>query len=322
MHPRLTVTLLALALLLPACGAQGPAASPSSAPAGSPGASGTCSRAPDPGQPQGWGQPSSAPAVLPVLINPTGDLTCGLNRLLFSFLDRQNRPVGAPDRTASVALFDLARDSSKPVATTNATFVWAIEGSVGIYVANVSFGEAGAWGAEFSTTAAGKLDTVRLTFSVSPSSAGVRVGQKAPASKTPTGDPATISTDSKPIHALYATSVDAAITGRKPFVLVFATPKFCASAQCGPTLERVKPFLAKYPTVTFINVEPYQLKLDAGQLQPVLTQNQLTPATATLEWGLVAEPWVFVVDREGVVRGSFSLIFSDAELAAAIDAVK
>jgi len=322
MPSRLTASLLTLALLLAACSAQGAGSSPTAAPAGSPGASGACPTASDPGQPPGWGQPSSAPAVLPILINPTGELTCGANRLLFSFLDRQNRPLGSPDRTASVALYDLARDASKPVATVDGTFVWAIEGSVGIYVANAAFGEAGVWGAEFRTTAAGKTDTIRLTFSVSPSTGVVRVGQKAPASATPTGDPSKISTDAKPEPAFYTTSVDAAIAAHKPFVLVFATPKFCTSGQCGPTLERVKPFLAKHPTVTFINVEPYQLKLDGGQLQPVLTQNQLTPAKPTEEWGLLAEPWVFVVDREGIVRGSFSLIFSDAELAAAIDAVK
>jgi hypothetical protein len=31
---------------------------------------------------------------------------------------------------------------------------------------------------------------------------------------------------------------------------------------------------------------------------------------------------VFVVDRDGVVRGSFELIFSDAELTASLDAVR
>jgi hypothetical protein len=36
----------------------------------------------------------------------------------------------------------------------------------------------------------------------------------------------------------------------------------------------------------------------------------------------LSEPWVFVVDRQGIVRGSFGLIFSDAELTGALDAVK
>ena len=60
------------------------------------------------------------------------------------------------------------------------------------------------------------------------------------------------------------------------------------------------------------------------QLQPVLTGNppNLTPADVTNRWGLLSEPWVFVVDRGGIVRGSFALIFSDAELSAALDKVR
>ena len=116
--------------------------------------------------------------------------------------------------------------------------------------------------------------------------------------------------------------MDAALADRKPFVLVFATPKFCASGQCGPTLERIKPFKATYPSVTFINVEPFELRLESGQLQPVLTGGQLTPARPSIEWGLLSEPWVFVVNRDGVVTASLGLIFGETELATALDAVK
>ena len=106
--------------------------------------------------------------------------------------------------------------------------------------------------------------------------------------------------------------------------MAFATPKFCQSQQCGPTLDRLKPIAAAHPDVTFINVEPYQLEVVDGQLQPVLTGDpaQLTPAASTDEWGLLSEPWVFVVDRDGIVTASFMLIFSDEELEAAVSAVE
>jgi len=75
--------------------------------------------------------------------------------------------------------------------------------------------------------------------------------------------------------------------------------------------------------VTFINVEPYKLKLVDGVLQADLDANgQLQTAPVTDEWHLFNEPAVYVVDRDGIVRGSFELIFSDAELTAALDAVK
>ena len=80
----------------------------------------------------------------------------------------------------------------------------------------------------------------------------------------------------------------------------------------------------RFPDVTFINVEPYQLEDVDGQLQPVLSGDPpaVTPAPATNDWRLLAEPWVFVVDRDGIVRSSLLLIFSDEELETAIAAVE
>jgi hypothetical protein len=301
-------------------------ASPTSGPGGSGGAA--CQTAPQVGTVPGWGTPATAPPIYPLVIANTGELTCGTNRFLFSFLDAKNNVLSKPDRTAKVALYDLGRDPAKPVATADGTFVWAIQNERGIYVANVTLPEAGTYGAEFTTSVGGGApETVRATFSVDATTSLVRVGQAAPSTKTPTatdagGDLTHISSDPTPDPAFYKTSEDQALVAHQPFVLIFATPKFCQTAQCGPTLDRIKPFVAKYPTVDFIHVEPYQLQLQNGALQPVMTNNNLTPTSVTNTWGLSSEPWVFVVDRQGIVRGSFGLIFSDAELTAALDGVK
>jgi hypothetical protein len=207
------------------------------------------------------------------------------------------------------------------VATAEAEFTWAIEDSRGMYVVNAALPEAGIWGAAFTTEAPDSpAETIRMQFQVVDSSPTVQVGAKAPASDTPTladvdGDLAKLSTDEEPVEAFYEQSVADAIAAHEPFVLAFATPKFCTSAQCGPTLDRLKPVAQAHPDITFINVEPYQLELREGQLQPVLDANgQLTPAPATNEWGLLSEPWIFVVDADGVVRGSFEGVVADAEL--------
>jgi hypothetical protein len=307
------------------CGSSGPSAS--TAPSST--AAGACATAPDPGTPEGWTRPATEPSVIPVFINTTGELTCGSNRFLFSFIDTNtNLPVGAPDRTATVSVYNLGRNPGKPTATVTPGFVWAIEGERGVYVAEIDFPEAGIWGFEFTTQApGGPSETIRATYQISASTTVVRVGQRAPSTKTPVasdvgGDIKKISTDTKPDPAFYTLSEDEALARHQPFVIAFATPKFCKTAQCGPTLDRLKPFASKYPSVTFIHAEPYQLKVDGDQLQPVLTGGQLTPTSAVDKWGLVSEPWVFVVDRNGVVRGSFELIFSDEELTAALDAVK
>lgn len=279
--------------------------------------------------PTGWGPPVTAPQVIPVIINGPGQIVCGPNRVLFTVVDASGRPIGAPDRTVKVGIYNLGRDANDPIATVDGTFVWAIENRVGIYVLNTTFAEAGRYGAEFTTAQGGGAPvTLRLTFDVQPTSPVVKVGDRAPASKTPTladvgGDATHISTDATPLPALYETSVDRAIADHQPFVLIFATPKFCASAQCGPTLDRIKPYLARYPSVTFINVEPYRLKLVDGALTADVDANgQLQTAAVSDEWRLVNEPSVFVVDRTGIVTANFELIFSDAELTAALDAIK
>jgi hypothetical protein len=60
-----------------------------------------------------------------------------------------------------------------------------------------------------------------------------------------------------------------------------------------------------------------------GVLQADLdAQNGLQATAVTDQWHLVTEPVVYVVNRDGVVTAQFDLIFSDAELTAALDAVK
>jgi hypothetical protein len=329
--PRQAAALVLVAFVA-ACGPSSPPSATIAPSATSSAAAGSCPTAPDPGTPAGWGQPATSASILPYLINQTNEMTCGSNRLLFIFLDpKTSAPIADSKRTATIAFYDLARDPAKPMTTVDTSFVWAIENERGDYVANVDFSEAGIWGAAITTASGGgPPETIRITFQVADSSPVVRVGQKAPPTKTPTaadvgGDLSKISTDSKPDPALYKVSVDQALAKHEPFLVAFATPKFCVSAQCGPTLDRLKPYAAKYPTVQFIHVEPYELKLQDGQLQPVLTTDNppnLIPTDVSNKWGLLTEPWIFVIDRDGVVRNSFELIFSDSELTAALNAVK
>lgn len=323
----LPVLVLTLALVPAAC-SRGGAATPGSA---SPGASTTgCHAAPAPPDKQvGWTSASQAPTVFPVLVNSGGSLTCGANRLLFTFLDDKNVPVANPDRTATIAIYNLGRNGDTPVESKAGSFVWGIDNVRGFYVANVSFPEAGSWGAQFTTAVSGgSPETIRMTFDVATSSPVIRVGEAAPATDTPTaasvnGDLARISSDATPDPAFYKISVKDALATHQPFVLVFATPKFCTSAQCGPTLDRIKPLATAFPTVDFIHVEPYQLVFKNGGLQPILdAQGNLQSVPAVLQWGILSEPWVFVVDRTGVITASFEGVVSVAEITAAAGAVK
>ena len=263
------------------------------------------------------------PSVIPVIVST--QQAVGPNRFVFSFIDpKTNLPAAAPDRTVSVAF--IPPGATDPGTAVPATFVWAIEGSRGDYVANTEFPTAGQWKAVFVTQAPNKpAEAIGVGFDVLDKASTVGVGQPAPATSNPTaadvdGNLAMISSDAHPDPALYQTTVADALTAHKPFVLVFATPAFCTSAQCGPTLDRVKAAAAAAPKdVAFINVEPYKLAYADGKLQPVLdTQGQLQTVDASNQWGLVSEPWIFTVGADGIVKGSFEGVVGDGELTAAI----
>ncbi len=273
-----------------------------------------------------WGMPATTPKLTPFLV--TNAVPCGSARILMLYLDAANEVKSAPDRTVKASFYNLGRDPNKVVATVAGEFVWTIENERGMYVFNADLPEAGTWGAEFTTEAPNSpSETVRMTFPVRADVPTVGVGEKAPASKTPTaadvgGDLAKVSTDKSPDPAFYQTSVADAIAAHKPFMLIFATPKFCTSQQCGPTLDQFKPIAKAHPDITFINVEPYQLKVVDGALQPVLDANGALQSTEiTDQWGLLSEPWIFAVDRDGIVRGSYEVTITPTELDAILPVI-
>jgi hypothetical protein len=323
---RSTVTVL-LALLIAGCGLAVDAPS-SPPPTPSPTATlgpppSDCPAEPDPGQVAGWDVASQTPSILPVLA--TSRLTCGTNRIVIGLLGPDNRPVAQPDRSLRTRFFDLSADPETPTGEAAGVFTWAIEGSSGVYIVSADFAHAGAWGVEIVTQARGGAEEeIRLRFDVATDTPTIRPGEKAPASDTPTvadygGDLALLSTDDDPEPSFYDTSVADARAAKRPFVLAFATPKFCKSATCGPALDRLKPFAKAWPSIDFINVEPYRLESIDGQLQPILDENdQLQTVPSVDEWGLLTEPVVFVVDAGGTVRAVFESVFADDELRAAL----
>jgi hypothetical protein len=265
---------------------------------------------------------AGGPRVLPRIVS--SELGVGENRVVAGLTDGSGtRPAGGPDTTVEIA---FEGPNGEELRNVEAEFTWAIEDQVGVYTAPAEFPTAGAWKAHFDVTHPDALvEQVTFDFDVKDDTSVVRPGEPAPAADTPTaddvgGDLAQISTDDDPDPAFYERSVADALDAGEPFVLAFATPKFCATQACGPTLDRLKPVAEEYPDVAFINVEPYQLELVEGQLQPVLDANgQLQPVEAVQEYGLLTEPYVFLVDGEGTITASFEAVVGEPELRTALD---
>jgi hypothetical protein len=264
-------------------------------------------------------------SFLPVPVS--SEFGVGDNRVVFGLLDATgSKSAAAPDRSLSIAYHGPNGES---IPSGPMTFVWAIEGVKGVYVGRADFKSAGKWVADFTSAAAGASpQTVSFSFDVQQRTSVLGPGDTAPAVKTQTladvdGDVTKISTDPKPLNRFYQTSEADAVAAHKPFVLIFATPKICQQAVCGPTLDKLKPVAAAHPELTFINVEPYQLEFKDGSLQPVTSSdNALVPVQATLAFKLQTEPYVFVVGSDDKIAASFELVFSPEEIEAAIKSVE
>ena len=192
---------------------------------------------------------ASTPAILPIPI--TQAFRVGDNRVVFTLTDRTGQTqVAAPDRTLAIGYHGPKGETIAPAPL---TFIWAIEGANGVYVGHATFPSAGQWTADFTTAKSGAAsETTTFGFDVREKLDVVSPGDPAPSVATPTladvgGDVAKISSDTKPVKRFYETSEAAALAARKPFVLIFATPKFCTSLTCGPTLEKLKPVAAAHP---------------------------------------------------------------------------
>ena len=308
-YPR---AFLVIALIVSACGGSGTSGTSKPLPSATAGSSVSA---------------SSGPEILPLLVN--SEIVKGPTRFLFSLTDRENRLVAAPDVRVRLEFFNIAASDTAVAFQADARFLWAIEGAQGLYVAQVEFPNEGRWGTRFvATFPDGAVKSVRADYDVRASGTTPAIGAQAPSVETPTaadvkGELARVTTDKTPNPRLYEVSVADALGAKAPFVLTFATPAFCDTALCGPTLDTVKTVADDYPDLTFINVEPYKMAFTDGRLQPELDEaGQLQTADWTNAWGLVSEPYTFVVGADGKVAAKLEGVIGADELRDAIDAVQ
>lgn len=270
----------------------------------------------------GTGEPTAG-GIVPSPGN--SELVVGPNRFAFGLADENNEPIhGAPG--VSVTLRFYVGDELKLEEA--AGFTWAIPDVAGFFVVNADFDSPGQWRAEADVTRDGETETVAFTFPVLERGSAPIIGDPAPPSLNLTlaEEPniARISTDEDPDLSFYQITVAEALQSGRPFVVVFATPAFCTTQFCGPIVDTLKEVSPAYAgRVDFIHIEPFELD-DEGQLLteelPQGGQNRI-PAVAVQEWGLQTEPWIFVVDADGVIASRFEGAASADEIRTALDDV-
>ena len=252
------------------------------------------------------------------LVAGTSDFSPGRVRLSFLVILRDGAAVNRPAARVWVA----QSADSKPFAQTTASLepIGVPGGSFGynpnitrLYVARFPVSVPGDYyvlaepvGGE-PIQALGKLTVKRVTASPA-------IGSEAPRSRTPTlatahGNIAKLTTRVPPDTALLRYSVAASLAAHKPFVLVFATPRFCESRTCGPVVDVVDAVHRRFAhsDIRFIHVEIYKNN-DPAQ----------GPNNWVRQWRLPSEPWTFLVGASGRIEAKFEGSVSVAELSAAV----
>jgi hypothetical protein len=318
----LTTAVLAAMLLAPAsvAHAQADPPAPSSAP--------DCGPASTTGNYDGWptaGNISANGDLLPLVVN-TQVVAGPPTRFAFQLVDSQLQPLSSASVPTQVRFYSLDQDPATPVASGDGVFLDIGNGS-GFYHVPVTFPCAGTWGFEVAAGLPSGAASARILFTVLPYGSTPAIGAEAPASDTPTATTpegiAAISTDTTPDPDFYRMSVAQAVASGKPTLIIFATPAFCQTAMCGPTLEIIKGVAADYKDrVNFVHVEPYLLQQTANGLQPLPdAAGHLQPVQAVFDYGLTSEPYMFLVDATGNIASKVEGIAGADEIRAALDAV-
>jgi hypothetical protein len=160
----------------------------------------------------------------------------------------------------------------------------------------------------------GKPVQAAATLDVQAHSQSPAIGANAPPSRTPTlatthGRTALLTTRVPPDLALLRYSVAGSLAAHKPFVVTFATPRYCSSRTCGPVVDVVDYVRRRFERrgIRFIHVEVYDRNIPARGYNRWMRQ-----------WNLHTEPWTFVVGADGRIKAKFMGSVSAGELTTAV----
>ncbi len=184
-----------------------------------------------------------------------------------------------------------------------------------VYVSEVDFDTGGVWNLVGLIREGNTYTASRVTPSIKVGQfKGIpAVGDEAPSIHTPTLEDVTNveEIDTRQPPTTQHEDDLAEVLGKEPVVLTFATPRLCASRVCGPVADVAEQVKSEYgDEAAFIHMEIYNdNEVDKG-LRPEVQA-----------FGLPTEPWVFVIDRNGLVSERFEGALSVSELTEAVQDV-
>jgi hypothetical protein len=140
-------------------------------------------------------------------------------------------------------------------------------------------------------------------------------GEKAIPSQTPTVDnPRGVNPicTRRPACDMHQITLAQAIQSGKPTAFIVSTPEFCQSRNCGPSLnELIAVENDLRSKVNFVHAEVYPNE------QTTTVEQKITSPTFK-EWNLGSEPWLFLIDRNGIITQRFEGGFTAGQIRAAL----
>ena len=229
----------------------------------------------------------------------TGDLAVGEHRVGF-VLTSDLGIVVIPTATVASSLDGTVRET-----VTAELEPWPY-GSRGLYVADMTFGEAGAWSIDISVDwPGGSVKRAALEFEVAATTSAPAIGAPAIPSVTKTiddvDDIVELTTGSLHDAELYQLTLAEAVTNGDATVVVFASPAFCINAVCGPQVDVLQEMKDVYQgQANFVHVDFYENphEIEGDLYQAVISQ-------AVRDWSLPSIEWTFVIDGQGIVAARF-----------------
>ena len=257
------------------------------------------------------------------VVAPVGQVfRTGENRYGFAVFDVDRTQI----TDADVALYFQHRDSDEAIGPfpakvesleTKPAFAAMTtsqdpDAALAVYVVDdVPLDKPGEWVTVAMIRSGEKMEAVRVPSPVAGKFSNIPdIGDRAPRVETPTpasvgGDLSKIDTRVPPTN-MHANLAD--VLGKKPVVLLFATPQLCQSRVCGPVVDVEAQIEAEMPDAAeYIHMEIFNENDPNKGVRPQVKA-----------FNLPSEPWLFVMDEKGIIRERIEGAFGLEELRDAV----